>query len=126
MARRVPPRKTPEADDIPVVHVCLLSDKSTAMTEIPAILSGDPFTPACSIGSNTQRSAESIRQPLAVVFGGAVSAEEADAIKDAARESGVDFNNVKWLAVKGNKAAGPPSSDKIAAKIRELLVEAGL
>lgn len=109
-----------------VVHVCLLTENSTAKAEIPALLLGDAVDPACKIGSNSQRSADAARVPQAIIFGGAVPEDEVEAIKSAAEKVGVDMGKFKWLTVKGNKAAGPPSADKIAAKIREMLVEAGL
>jgi len=109
-----------------VVHVC--HDLDSALTEIPALLRGEPVESSSDLSSNSQA-------PKAVVIGKGFTEEEMDRIIKAGKDSGSEkAASVAWLLPDDEKftyyqkakaiaSAGTLLPSVIADRVRDCMKE---
>jgi len=110
--------------DIEVVHACL--DPAIALTELPAVFSGNLETvPASGLGTNASAPADKRKVPQAVFFGGGFSDEEFEKIKAAVLAANPTAHFIK-VQKRDVLAAGSfgPNPDTIAKIFRKRLAAA--
>ncbi|KAK3303080.1 uncharacterized protein B0T15DRAFT_262894 [Chaetomium strumarium] len=108
----------PEYD---VVHMCM--DGKSAITELPPLCGGNTATaPSSGLGSNVDREAAERKVPKVVIFGGAVTDDEAKSVSEAVA---VLAPQVKMVRVTKDdiSAAGSagPNPEVIVKVLREKL-----
>ncbi|KAK4229256.1 hypothetical protein QBC38DRAFT_472980 [Podospora fimiseda] len=108
-----------------IVHVCF--DPVTATSELPGICSGDhDIEPSSGLGTNAHRSAADREIPKAIIFGGGVSGDEAQAITQAVHDK---VPEIKALHVTKqdilDAGAEGPNPEVISAVLRKKLVALG-
>ncbi|KAK4236883.1 hypothetical protein C8A03DRAFT_35194 [Achaetomium macrosporum] len=107
--------------DYDVVHMCI--DSTTASTELPALCSGNTDTaPASGLGSNAGKPAAERKVPKAVIFGGGVTDEQAQAVSQAVSAVAPQIKTVR-VTREDIMAAGAtgPNPEVIVKVLREKL-----
>lgn len=106
------------------MHVCL--DLDAAKSEIPAVLRGEAVTPVSGLGSNLDKKATDRRRPVAIIVGGAFSAEEFEEV----RMEGV--RSVPWVKVEATNvplSERPPNPSypaTVGVNVKECLRQHGM
>ena len=106
------------------MHVCL--DLDAAKSEIPAILRGEVVTPVSGLGSNMDKKATDRRRPVAIIVGGAFSAEEFEEVRME------DVTSVPWVKVEATnvplseRPPNPAYPATVIVKVKECLHQHGL
>ncbi|KAK4445061.1 Matrilin-4 [Podospora aff. communis PSN243] len=114
----------PEFD---VVHVVL--NIEAALSELPAIASGNLDTPPASgLGSNTSADAAARKVPRAIIFAGNLPEDDIKSVQDAvsAVAPDVKFILITKEDILGAGVAGPPNPVVIAQILKDKLTAAAL
>jgi hypothetical protein len=101
----------------------MCTDNKSAITELPALCSGNTATaPASGLGSNVDREAAERKVPKVVIFGGGVTDDEAKSVSEAVALQAPQVKMVR-VTKEGIMAAGSagPNPEVIAKVLKEKL-----
>jgi hypothetical protein len=114
-------------NNITVVHVSLNAE--AALSELPAIASGNLDTPPASgLGTNTSADPGARKAPKAIIFAGNLPEADIKGVQDAvsAVAPAVKFILITKEDIVGAGVAGPPNPKVIAQILKDKLTAAAL